>query len=220
MVPNPDLTQPMLQYYEQRQPEYEAIYAKPERQADLLWLEGQLTNQVRGKRVFEIACGTGYWTRRMALVAQTVHATDASHQLVSTAVSSCTTGKVTSATVDAFDVPRSHGFDCVVAGFFFSHVRVDQRRGFVDGLAKAFEPGTRIVLFDNQYVQGSSTAITRRNGNGDTYQTRKLSDGSKHEVLKNFPTAAELALVLSESCETVEVLEAKYFWLATGLVGY
>jgi len=208
----------MLHYYEQRHPEYESVYAKPERQADLSWLDSQLKKQVTGRHVFEIACGTGYWTRRMARVAQAVHVTDASPQLVSAAVSSCTTGNVTSATVDAFDVPRSSGFDCVVAGFFFSHVRVDQRRSFVEGLAKAFDPGTRVVLFDNKYVEGSSTPIARREASGDTYQVRKLSDGSTHEVLKNFPSALELELVLSDSCATVEVSATDYFWLVKGVL--
>jgi 2-polyprenyl-3-methyl-5-hydroxy-6-metoxy-1,4-benzoquinol methylase len=208
----------MLQYYEQRHPEYEAIYAKPERQEDLAWLEGQIQELVFGKRVYEIACGTGYWTRRLAVTALSVHATDASQQLAAAAVSSCTAGNVTEGTADAFDVPESPDFDCVLAGFFFSHVRLEQQGEFLRGLANAFEPGTRIILFDNRYVEGSSTPISRHTDDGDAYQMRKLSDGSSHEVLKNFPTGRELRSVLDPFCCEVEVRESQYFWLATGLI--
>lgn len=45
----------MLQYYEQRHPDYEAIYEKPERQDGLFWLEDRLKDVVSGKRVLEIA---------------------------------------------------------------------------------------------------------------------------------------------------------------------
>ena len=65
----------MLDYYEQRQPEYEAIYARPERQQDLAWLEREIVQRVSGRRVLEIACGTGYWTRRIAPAVLSVVAT-------------------------------------------------------------------------------------------------------------------------------------------------
>ena len=47
-------------------------------------------------------------------------------------------------------------------------------------------------MLDNQYVLGSSTPISRTDAEGNTYQTRPLKDGSSHEVLKNFPTHAQL----------------------------
>ena len=60
------------------------------------------------------------------------------------------------------------------------------------------------MLLDNLFVAGSSTAIAERDGNGNTYQSRSLSDGSTHRVLKNFPTEAQLQALaetgLGESC--------------------
>ena len=49
-------------YYAQRAAEYERIYAKPERQADLAALRARFGKLFKGKRVLELACGTGYWT--------------------------------------------------------------------------------------------------------------------------------------------------------------
>lgn len=106
----------------------------------------------------------------------------------------------------------------MVVGFFFSHILKEQRHSFLAGITHAFDPGTRIVLFNNKYVEGSSTPITRRTAEGDTYQTRKLSDGSTHQVLKNFPAADELGSALSGGCRAVEVSESTYFWRATGVL--
>ncbi|MGD1862908.1 MAG: class I SAM-dependent methyltransferase [Leptolyngbyaceae cyanobacterium] len=208
----------MLRYYERRQPEYEAIYAKPERQPDLLWLEEQLCHLVADKRVLEIACGTGYWTRRMAKLAASIHATDMSHTLAAAARASCGHGAVTAGVVDAFNVPASPGVDCLVAGFFLSHVLIARRPAFFGGLAKALDLGVRLVLFDNRYVPGSSTPISRRSKTGDTYQQRQLADSSAHEVIKNFPVAGELSALLAHYCSDVEVLEREFFWLATGML--
>lgn len=209
----------MLRYYEQRQAEYEAIYARPERRRDLAWLEAGLRKLVSGRRVLELACGTGYWTRRIAGAARSIHATDASARLAAGALASCRTGSVTSGVLDAYAVPESPGYDCVVAGFFYSHVPLNARHRFIAGIAKAMAPGSRLVLFDNRYVEGSSTRISRRAPGGDTFQVRYLADGSCHEVLKNFPGPAELAAVLDAYCGSVEIRESRYFWLASGILG-
>jgi demethylmenaquinone methyltransferase/2-methoxy-6-polyprenyl-1,4-benzoquinol methylase len=208
----------MLEYYEQRQEEYEAIYAKPERQADLAELESNLVRLVAGCRVLELACGTGYWTRRMARAAASIHATDASETLIAGALASCTTPNVTAGALDAYAIPRSSGYNCVVAGFFLSHVPVNDRRRFLAGIAQAFLPGTRVVLFDNRYVEGNSSPISRRAGSGDSFQIRVLSNGSTHEILKNFPGTQELRDALGEFCRGVAVKESQYFWLASGVL--
>ena len=53
----------LAEYYRERAAEYDAVYAKPERQEDLARLHGLLPPLVAGQRVLEIAAGTGYWTR-------------------------------------------------------------------------------------------------------------------------------------------------------------
>src|SRR5687767_8959260 len=53
-------------YYAKRASEYERIYDKPERQADLRALEARIRKMVAGRKVLELACGTGYWTDLIA----------------------------------------------------------------------------------------------------------------------------------------------------------
>ena len=66
----------LVTYYAKRAAEYEAIYQKPERQSDLRELENLLRRDFAGRNVLEIACGTGYWTERVASVADSIVALD------------------------------------------------------------------------------------------------------------------------------------------------
>ena len=66
----------MEHYYQARAPEFESVYEKPERQADLAKLRSWLEKETRGATVLEIACGTGYWTGVAVAVARAITATD------------------------------------------------------------------------------------------------------------------------------------------------
>src|ERR1700728_5395396 len=66
----------LAEYYRERAAEYDAVYAKPERQQDLARLHGLLPPLVAGQRVLEIAAGTGYWTRVLSGSAASITATD------------------------------------------------------------------------------------------------------------------------------------------------
>jgi len=68
-------------------------------------------------------------------------------------------------------------------------------------------------MIDNRYVEGSSTPSVRRDEDGNTYQVRNLADGSQWEILKNFPTAAELRRAVAPYAIQVSVKELTYFWL-------
>lgn len=66
----------IITYYKDRAAEYESIYEKPERQNDLKTATEWIQKKFSRKKVFEIACGTGYWTQRIAATASSVMATD------------------------------------------------------------------------------------------------------------------------------------------------
>jgi demethylmenaquinone methyltransferase/2-methoxy-6-polyprenyl-1,4-benzoquinol methylase len=69
-----------------------------------------------------------------------------------------------------------------------------------------------VVLMDNRYVEGSSTVISRRDAAGNTYQQRRLADGTTHEVLKNFPNRPELEAHFAASAEELSIAELTYYW--------
>ena len=70
-----------------------------------------------------------------------------------------------------------------------------------------------IVALDNRYVEGSSTPMSHSDGEGNTYQRRRLSDGSEHTVLKNFPTEAQLREDLAGRAKDFQLTELEYYWL-------
>jgi demethylmenaquinone methyltransferase/2-methoxy-6-polyprenyl-1,4-benzoquinol methylase len=87
--------------------------------------------------------------------------------------------------------------------------------GFLAGVAAA-APGARLVVVDNRYVDASNRPVTRRDSAGDTYQRRRLDDGTEWEVLKNFPNPADVRGALAPVCTDVEVSELDHYWMATG----
>ena len=69
------------------------------------------------------------------------------------------------------------------------------------------------MMLDNRFVEGSSTPISRTDARGNTYQMRKLKDGSGHEVLKNFPTEGEIKAQLKGCAENMRIHLLKYYWV-------
>ena len=118
------LTSPeLVDYYRRRASEYEAIYAKPERQGDLARLRDRIPGLLRGARVLEIACGTGYWTQLVAGVAAAVVATDLAEEPMRIAQSKSYVQRPVFSLADAYALPESLGrFDAALAVFWWSHV--------------------------------------------------------------------------------------------------
>ena len=213
LVKQTDLTR----YYAQRAREYERIYDKPERQADLKWLRQELPSMFAGRRVLEIACGTGYWTQFLVREARSIVGIDINDETLEIARSKgLAATQVEFRIADAYALPAELGrFDGVFAGFWWSHVLVNERRRFFEAVDAYLAPGARVVLLDNLYVEGSSTPITRRDAEGNSYQTRRLEDGSEHEVLKNFPSEAGLIADIAGLGQSPQFVGLQYYWLFT-----
>ncbi|HTB83926.1 MAG TPA: class I SAM-dependent methyltransferase [Candidatus Sulfotelmatobacter sp.] len=205
----------MVSYYADRANEYERIYHKPERQPDLQRLRGFVERTFAGKDVFELACGTGYWTEILSRSAASVFATDINEEVLAVARSkSLDSQRVTFHRQDAYALsgfPKK--FTAAFSGFWWSHVPKARLREFLQGFHRVLPPGSRVVFIDNVYVKGSSTPLSRTDAPGDTYQTRRLDDGSTHEVLKNFPTDLDLRTAVDGMASDVQVEFLDYYWI-------
>ena len=211
----------MQSYYARRAPEYDSIYLKPERQHDLRAIESWLPPKFSNATVLEVACGTGYWTQFIASAAAHIVAIDAAPETMDIARSRVPEDKAKFLVGDAYQLSPDLGkFDAVFAGFWFSHVPKARRREFLHGLNALLIPGAKVVLLDNRYVPASSSPITETDADGNTYQARKLKDGSTHRVLKNFLSEAELQSALAGLGEHGRFTTWQYFWafeyVATG----
>jgi demethylmenaquinone methyltransferase/2-methoxy-6-polyprenyl-1,4-benzoquinol methylase len=207
------LSSSLQRYYAARAPEYDRVYLKPERQLDLRAIELWVRESFAKTRVLEIACGTGYWTRHIAAVAACVRATDLTPETLAIAKRRVAATHVEFVIGDAYAPARSAGqFDAAFAGFWFSHVPISRRDEFLRNLSAALGPGAKVALLDNRFVEGSSSAIADRDAEGNSYQLRRLSDGTNHRVLKNFPSEAELLSVAQCAGRNARVTQWQYYW--------
>jgi ubiquinone/menaquinone biosynthesis C-methylase UbiE len=203
----------MQDYYAARAPEYDRIYLKPERQDDLRAIEAWLPTVFAGRSLLEVACGTGYWTQFLAPVATRVLAVDAAPETLRIASGRVADDKVRFVTGDAYALPaEAAGFEAAFAGFWYSHIPRSRIAGFLAGLHRALVPGAPVVFLDNRYVEGNSTPLSGSDDEGNTYQLRRLDDGSTHKVLKNFPSEDELAAALRGMAQDLRLHEWKYYW--------
>ena len=221
----------MAAYYAQRAAAYERVYFKPERQADLRVMEAWLADQFVGRQVLEIACGTGWWTPHGAACAAHWRATDINPETMAVAQAKpAMPGTVRFQTVDAYSLAeldnlpaprpaqtlagaRRDRFDAAFAGCWWSHVPLARLPGWLHTLHQRLAPGATVVMLDNHFVPTSSTPISRRDAEGNTYQQRPLDDGSTHEVLKNFPTPEQAIAALGPRARDAQWIAHTHYWV-------
>ena len=206
----------LAEYYRERAAEYDAVYAKPERQQDLARLHSLLSPLVAGQRVLEVAAGTGYWTRVLSGSAAAITATDLNAETLDLARAREYGGAaVTFRLADAYALDQVPGeFDAAFVGFFWSHVLRGDLPRFVAGLRARMGPGARLIVLDNSRVPGSNHPISRTTEAGDTYQRRTLNDGRSFEILKNFPGRAQFTTDVADAAADVRWTQLRYYWLA------
>ena len=216
----PHTSRDLLAYYTARAPIYDAVYMRPERQDDIAFFQHHIPERLAGRRVLEVACGTGYWTPGIAARAQSVVATDANEAPMAFARLRPGAENVHFRQANAYDLPHDLGhFDGVFAGLWFSHVPIEARVDFLAGLHRHLLPGARVLLLDNTAIQCRELPIVETDTQGNTYQHRPLPDGSVHRVLKNFPMEAELRALLPAGCKQVDFVQREHFWLLAYQLG-
>lgn len=203
----------MQQYYSARASEYDSVYLKPERQDDLRIIENWLPLALSGNSILEVACGTGYWTQFIESAATSIHAIDSSLETLKIARKRVLAQHVQFVEGDAYCLPvltprPSAGF----AGFWLSHVPRSKLRLFLQHFNSALCLGAKVIVIDNQFVEGSSTPISNSDADGNTYQVRTLSDGTKHQVLKNFLTEDQLCEAVKGLANNIRFHKWQYFW--------
>ena len=207
----------MRDYYRRRAPEYETTYARPERQADLAVLREHVATRFTGRRVLDVACGTGYWSQHLARTAQSLTGVDINDAVLAVARGKrlqTPGGAAQFIEADAYALDESLGcFDAAFVGFFWSHVPRSRLARFIDNLHARLAPGARVLILDNDYVEGSSSPIAFVDGEGNAWQQRPLSDGTLHDVLKNFPTRGELMDRLAHRADFTHWWRLDYYWL-------
>ncbi len=211
----------LKEYYSLRSGEYDLLYEKPDRQADLKGMGDAVTGLLSGRKVLEIACGTGYWTELIADHAKSVLATDTSDKMMGIAIKRTESKRnVVFLISDAYTLDGIEGeFDAAFCGYWISHVRKSRMRPFLENLHAKLLPGSKVVLLDNRYVGGKNTPISKTDVDGNTYQIRKLADGLSYEIVKNFLTEEELMNLTEGMGMDRKFLSYQYYWVFHYTVG-
>lgn len=202
----------MIAYYKARSNEYEKIYSKPERQADILKATEILQAIFKEKEVFEIACGTGFWTEKISSTAHSVTASDINEPVINIARAK-NLSNVSFNIANLYDLNPSVKNECLFAGFIWSHIKLQELGHFIDTINKLVKRGGEIVFMDNNYIEGSNLPVTETDTRGNTYQVRKLEDGTIYKVVKNFPAEKFIRKVLQGHATDVNFISLPYYWI-------
>ncbi len=206
----------LVAYYGRRAPEYDDIYRRrdPARREEQRRLAAAMREALAGRRVLEVACGTGYWTAKVAPAVRALTGVDASEEMLALARRRRLLRRVAFVAGDAWELGAVPGrFDGGLAAFWLSHVPRARLGEFLDGFHARLEPRAAVVLADNTFVPGVGGELVRGAG-ADTYKLRLLADGSEHRVLKNYLSDAELTELLAPRSRGLTIERGAAFWWA------
>ena len=203
-------------YYRIRAGEYEKIYYReiPERRKEIDDEADRLRELVQGKRVLELACGTGYWTQVMSETASEITALDLWPEMLDVARKKALKCPVHFIVDDMFahEYPES-AYDAVMVGFWFSHQPKQEYDRFFDLICKPLKPNGTIWLIDNNPpAEGTRHELVRMDEYGNSFKKRYLEDGSEHVILKNYFEESELRRIFAPRFQINALVYGKYYW--------
>lgn len=182
-------------YYAIRAPEYDQTSGYMG--ASSAWFINQIAAELKAavhdRDTLEIACGTGYWTPIAAEAARSVLATDRNAsciELVRRRTASA--ANVTCQVADAYTLEGVDGrFTAAFAQFWWSHMPRSQIRTFLTTLHSRLAPGADVFFMDSlpYLVWGPQRRLDEE---GNVLEPRIMKNGDQYEVIKNFPTEAEI----------------------------
>lgn len=206
-------------YYTSRAATADRVYAQQERQDDLAILRERVAALVQGRKVLELACGSGYWTAAMAGTADLVLATDNNPLMLKAAQArDLPPQRVKIAQLDAFELDLTSedlasGYSACFAGFFWAHVKREQQTGLLARMRRIVGKDGLLVLIDDNYLEEDTAPVARTDADGNTYQIETLADGERYEYVKNFPTDSALRKKFAGVAKDIRILRLQHTWL-------
>jgi demethylmenaquinone methyltransferase/2-methoxy-6-polyprenyl-1,4-benzoquinol methylase len=188
------------EYYDRRAPEYDDWWlgTGPFAARDRPGWDGEVERLVAvvaglsPARVLDVACGTGFLTRRLR---GDVVGLDQSPAMVGLATAAAPAARIV--TGEAIPLPFADGaFDRVFTSHFYGHLGEGERGAFVQ---EARRVAPELVVIDS---------AERGDGVAEEWQERVLRDGSRHRVYKRFFTGPG---VLSELGGGTVLHEGRWF---------
>ena len=212
------LTDAVARYYSALAREYDVVagYTDPVAEELRRPIRARFQAALKGRKVLELACGTGYWTAAIAGAAESVLATDVDPTMISLARRRLALrSNVRCQVADAYTLEGVEGsFTAAFSHWWWSHVPRSRLVGFLGVLHSKLTAGAVVVFADQlRYDWGRR----REDAEGNLIEERVLPDGTEWEIVKNFPVEAEIVRELGGIAESVvyhEYPESGY-WMLT-----
>ncbi len=217
----------MRDYYRARAPEYDdwwqrrgrydlgaAGNARWQREAAQV-VDALAARDLRG-HVLELAPGTGNWTQHLVLNADSVTAVDASAEMIAINRAKVRSERVHYVQADLFTWQPDRLYDAVFFGFWLSHVPLERMGDFLNAVAAALAPGSKLFFVDSRrhqpQVHHQEEAVTQ-----PQLTQRQLDDGREYVIVKNFFEPEALAVRFQAADLDVSVRETEtHFIYGTG----
>jgi ubiquinone/menaquinone biosynthesis C-methylase UbiE len=203
-------------YYRARAPEYEQVHYRddPQRQKELRNEAAFLRRLATGKRVLELACGTGFWTKIMSDTAATITAVDIASEMLRVARKKEFNCPVTFLEADMFELSLDdRPFDMVALGFWVSH-QPKQELEYLFRVVRAplTRSGSIWMMDNNPPAEGLSMESVRVDEHGNNFKRRFLSNGTEYVILKNYFSRDDLAACFQPRFQIKSIRYNKYYW--------
>jgi protein-L-isoaspartate O-methyltransferase len=158
---------------------------------------------LRGRKVLEIACGTGYWTAVIGEAAESVLAIDINRSLLEQAQKRCCHQEnVRFQMADAYTLEGvPDGFDAAFGYGWWSHMPKKNIKTFLMALQSKLVPGA-LVLFNDQLPYDGF--YRRQDKDGNILEQRILPNTRSFMIVKNFPDEQEIKDALSGLAEDIQ----------------
>ena len=204
------------EYYNKRASEYEQIYFRDDkiRRAEIDDEVTRLKELTKGKKVTELACGTGYWTSRVSETALEIITSDLSLEMILEAKKKEYHCPIQFIQADLHTPPfEKSSCEFLLLGFWFSHEPKQNYDRFFKMLLELLQPDGKIWMIDNNPpAEGSSHDSIGEDEFGNNIKRRFLDDKTEFSIIKNYFSKDQLAELFTPYFEIESLIHNKYYW--------
>lgn len=202
------LLKEQIDYYRARAGEYDEWFLRQGRydrgpEARRRWFEqveevaAALAAFAPRGRVLELACGTGWWTQRLARFTDDLTALDVSPEVLARNRERLWGRPVRYLQADLFSWRPDAAYDVVFFAFWLSHVPPERFEPFWERVGECLAPGGRVFFVDSRYNEASAAIDHRLEGPEAITLTRRLNDGREFRIVKVYYRPEELSARLA-----------------------
>lgn len=219
-----DLLASQKAYYRARASEYDAWFLRQGRydrgeahkerwEAEVRRLEEALADFGPSGDIIELACGTGWWTERLAAYGDTLTAVDAAPEVIALNKERLAGKPARYVLADLFTWEPEPRFDTVFFSFWLSHVPPERFEAFWGMVRRCLKPGGRVFFIDSLHTPEGTAKDHVLNGAEATTVMRRLDDGRTFDIIKVFYEPARLEAQLETLGWRAEVRRTETFFV-------